>query len=175
MFLIQEFQTIPKTENIFLELKKEIDIAVPKILKIKSSKLLKRGNRLSANSRSLGENENSPRKGALKDIYSQKNSILHRDVTIKTHKESNITNVTRKEHSYFLRLSVNIENSADKNSFSLNNDKEEISVENVNHGILRNICEKKLDFIVDNVSEILGLCDECQLVSERIANERNNR
>ena len=156
-------------------MKKEIDIAVPKILKIKSSKLLKRENRLSANSRISGNNDNSPRKDAQKDIYFQKNGSLYRDVPIQTHKESNRANVTNEEHSYFLRLSANVENSADENSFSLNDDKEEISVKNVNHEILKNICEKKLDLVVVSVCEILRLCDECHLVSERIANERNNR
>jgi hypothetical protein len=174
-FLIQEFQTVPKIENMFLELKKEIDLAIPKILKIKSSKLLKRENRLSANSRSFGKYVNSPRKDAQKDVYFERNGILYRDVPIQTHKESNMAKAARNEHSFFLRLSANIENSAEENSVSSNNDKEEISVNNVNNEILKNICEKKLDFIVDNVSEILRLCDECQLVSERIANERYNR
>jgi hypothetical protein len=156
-------------------LKKEIDIAVPKILRIRSSKLLKREKSISANIRILGRNDNSPRKDAQKDIYFEKNGMLYRDVPVQTHKESNRANITRKEHSYFLRLSAIIENSAEQNSSSLNNDKEEISVKNRSHEILRNICEKKLNLIADNVSEILRLCDKCQLVSERIANERNKR
>jgi hypothetical protein len=145
------------------------------MLKIRSLKLLKRENRLSANSRIFGKYDNSPRKDAQEDIYFQKDGLLYRDVPIQTHKESSRANVTRTEHSYFLRLSANIENSAVENSFSLSNDKEEISAKNVNHKILKEICEKKLDLIVVSVSEILRLCDECQLVSERTANERNNR
>ena len=172
---MQEFQTLKKTEKIILELKKEIEIAVPKILRIRSSKLLKLENRISANSRIYVDRSNSQKKDAQKDFFFEKNSFSYGDVPIQKLKECSRTNITMKEYSFVLRLSANIENSGEGKSYYLNDDLDHASVKNESLEIFKNLCEKKLDSIVDNVSEILRLCDECQLASERIANERNNR
>lgn len=177
MLHMQEFQTLQKIDNIMLELKKEIDLAVPKILKIRSSKLLKREYRKSANSQIFEDRINLPKNDAQKDICFRKNGFLYRDVPIEKPEESESSraNVTRKGHSFVLRLSANTENSEEENFSSFSDDVDYASVKNKSHELFKNICEKKLDLIVNNVSEILRLCNECQLASERIANERNNR
>lgn len=169
---MQELQELQKIDNVIQELEKEIHVAVPKILKIKSSKLLKREN---FTERILGEKRNSPKEDSCESTFFRRNNVLYRDVPIQTHKESNRANGARTVHSYFLRLSATIENSAEENPLSLNNDFEEILVKKESQEMFKNICKKKLNLIVDNVSEILRLCDECHLASEKIANERNNR
>lgn len=162
-------------EKIFKELQQEIDKTVPIILKIKSSKLLKREHRVPATSQISEKKSYSPKEENQTKNYFQKNNSFYCDVKMKIQRDYNITKVGRKEHSFILRLSATLENFDEEDSLFLNQNVEGASAQNKGNQMLMNICEEKLDLIVDNLSDVLGLCDACELASEQIANERNNR